>query len=87
MALSEEAALETARRFLNTERRELALPVRETPSQKSLPRLLTQGKFAGRQAWSFDFDYVPPAHVLVGPTCVRILVDDANGEAAFFTPW
>jgi len=60
---------------------------RDTPSRKSLPQVLNQGKFAGRQVWSFDFDYIPPAHVLVDPTCVRIMVDDASGEVAFFTPW
>ena len=87
MSLSEEAALDTARKFLHTRGRELAHPVRDTPSRKSLPQVLNQGKFAGRQVWSFDFDYIPPAHVLVDPTCVRIMVDDASGEVAFFTPW
>jgi hypothetical protein len=87
MALSEEAALETARRFLHMKRGDLAHPVCDTPSRKSSPRVINQGKFAGHQVWSFNFDYIPPAHLLVDPTCVRILVDDASGEAAFYTPW
>ncbi|MCC6823014.1 MAG: hypothetical protein IT579_19975 [Verrucomicrobia subdivision 3 bacterium] len=87
MALSEEAALETALEFLHTKRRELVHPVHGTPSRKSLPRVAEQGQFAGHQVWSFDFDYIPPANVLVDPACVRILVDDASGEAVFFTPW
>ena len=87
MALSKEAALETARQFLHMKRGELAYPVCDKPSRESSPRVLEQGKFAGRQVWSFDFDYIPPAHLLVDPTSVRILVDDANSEAAFYTPW
>ena len=87
MALSEAAAIETARKFLHTNRNELAYPVSDTPTRKVSPRELDRGKFAGRQAWSFDFNYTPPADVLVDPSCVHILVDDASGEATFFTPW
>ena len=87
MRFSEEAALHTAREFLHTKRRELAHPVGDMPSRKSLPTVLNQGTFAGRLVWSFDFHYMPPAHILADPTCLRILVDDATGEAAFFLPW
>lgn len=87
MAFSEEAALETARQFLRMKRRELSHPVSDTPSRRSSPQVLDRGRFAQRQVWLFDFDYIPPAHVLVDPTSVRIMVDDASGEVAFYTPW
>ena len=86
MPISEQQAVERARQFVQTIRRELAYPVRDAPAGKSLSREAGHGAFAGREFWVIDFDYAPPPHLLVDPSGVRILVDSESGEAAIFTP-
>jgi hypothetical protein len=78
MPLTEQQAIEKARRFVQTIRRDLAYPVSDKPSAK----LLSQG----RAVWAVDFDYAPPPHLLVDPSAIRILVDDVTGEAAVWRP-
>jgi len=86
MPLSEQEALEAARKFVQTIRRELAYAVRDTPSRTSLSGDVGPGELAGREVWTFEFDYAPPPRRLVGPSCIRILVDAENGNAALCTP-
>jgi len=58
MPLSEQEALQAAQMFVQKIRRDLAYPVCESPTHKSLARDTGKGKFAGRDVWTFGFDYM-----------------------------
>ena len=92
MPISEQDALEAARRFIRRERRNLAYPVNDVPVRQRRvqgsgpPSTPAASDPIGSDFWEFYFEYQPPPSLLVDPTCARVLVDSTTGAAALFSP-
>jgi len=91
MPLTEEQALESARRLIKHERRSLPFPVANNPVRQKYtedsepPKVAPEYGVIGRDFWEFYFEFQPPASLMVDPTCARVFVDATTGNAALFS--